>query len=345
MDAYLRLLRPLLFRLDAETVHNVAIWAIARGLVKGKLMRDPRLATTAFGCSFANPLGLAAGVDKSGKCVQRWSGMGFGFAEVGTFTALAQPGNPRPRLFRYPDEKAILNRMGFNNLGSEAAAATISSQPRDYPLGINLGKSKVTELADAPADYAKSYGRLASLADYVVVNVSSPNTPGLRDLQAADQLREILAAILAVGVPKPLFVKLSPDLAVDDLHQIVELGSELGISGYIATNTTIDYARVREKITGPGGLSGLPVRSLSNDVLDELGQICPAGTVLIGVGGVFDGQDLWDKFSRGAALAQTYTGWVYGGPMMPYRALLGLLALMNERGIEKLSDIPRFKKA
>lgn len=345
MDAYLRLLRPLLFRLDPETVHNVAIWAIARGLIKGKLLRDPRLATSAFGCSFVNPLGLAAGVDKTGACVQRWSGMGFGFAEIGTFTALSQPGNPRPRLFRLPDEKAILNRMGFNNPGSEAAAVAIRSQQRDYPLGINLGKSKVTELADAPADYAQSYGRLAPLADYVVVNVSSPNTPGLRDLQAADQLREILVAILSVGAPKPLFVKLAPDLALDDLHRIAELGSDLGVTGYIATNTTIDYARVREKIEGPGGLSGLPVRALSNGVLAELSRVCPAETVLIGVGGVFDGQDLWDKFSRGAALVQTYTGWVYGGPLMPYRALLGLLALMNDRGVKKLSDIPRVKNA
>ena len=237
MDAYLRLLRPLLFRLDPETVHNVAIWAIARGLIKGKLRRDPRLATSAFGCSFVNPLGLAAGVDKTGACVQRWSGMGFGFAEIGTFTALSQPGNPRPRLFRLPDEKAILNRMGFNNPGSEAAAVAIRSQQRDYPLGINLGKSKVTELADAPADYAQSYGRLAPLADYVVVNVSSPNTPGLRTLQQADSLRALLSTLMEVTEnKKPLLLKVAPDLADEDLVTAAFVVREVGRASIVCAD-------------------------------------------------------------------------------------------------------------
>lgn len=326
---YEKILRPLLFRLDPETVHHLALRAITMGLVRGRLLKDERLRFSCCGIDFPNPLGLAAGVDKDGDALTRWAGMGFGSAEIGTITALPQPGNPRPRLFRYPDQGAVINRMGFNNHGCRDAALALSRSRSTIPLGVNIGKSKVTPLEDAPSDYLTSYRHLARYADYVVVNVSSPNTPGLRSLQSVDSLRAILEPLVAEGLAKPLFVKIAPDLHLDDVSEIAALASAMGLAGLIATNTTLDHSSVPPGRDQAGGLSGRPLKARSDEVLRHLRQVADPELVLVGVGGVFDGQSLHDKLSLGATWAQVYTGWVYGGPLMPYRALTEFLGLIE----------------
>lgn len=341
--AYDRLLRPLLFRLDAETAHNLAMAAIARGLVRGKLVQDPRLEVEAMGLKFGNPLGLAAGVDKNAENVRHWPGLGFGFAEIGTVTAHPQPGNPKPRLFRVPQDQAIINRMGFNNAGSEAVAQHLARHGQSsIPLGINLGKSKRTPNEEAAQDYATSFQALAPYADYITVNVSSPNTPGLRDLQNVAALRQILEPLIAMNTRQlPILVKLAPDLHDQDLEAALDLALELGLAGIIATNTTIDGNVLSSPPQQQGGISGRPLRAKSNHALRFLAERNRGRLTLIGVGGIFDGEDLYEKLSLGASVAQVYTGWVYGGPQMPARTLLGLLDAMKNRGIDRVSQIPR----
>lgn len=330
--SYEKILRPLLFRIDPEAAHNCALWAIARGLVRGKLLVDSRLEVNVAGMSMPNPLGLAAGVDKSGQAITRWRGMGFGSAEIGTITALPQPGNPRPRMFRFPDQHAVINRLGFNNSGCRDAALALSKTggKAGIPIGVNIGKSKVVPVDRAIEDYVLSFRTLAKHADYVTINVSSPNTPGLRDLQSVSSLRPILAALVEVNVSKkPLFVKLAPDLHESDIASVAELCLELGVTGIIATNTTIDHAAIPKKIDQSGGLSGQPVFEKSNFVLSILQPFTDSGLVLVGVGGIFNGKDLLKKLSLGTSWAQVYTGWVYGGPLMPYRTLTEYLTLRD----------------
>ena len=337
---YERLLRPLLFRLDPETAHNLAIGAIAKGLVRGKLLNDPRLRVRLPWFEAPNPLGLAAGVDKNALAASRWAQMGFGFAEIGTVTAHAQPGNPRPRLFRFPNHKAVVNRMGFNNEGADAAARRLKGVRAGIPLGVNLGKSKVTPNEEAASDYLKSFRLLAPLGDYVVVNVSSPNTPGLRDLQSVEALRDILTPLMAENeAAKPIFVKLAPDLHPLDMERVAGLAVEMGLAGIIATNTTLSRDGVPEAAEVAGGLSGAPLKARSDEALALLRRVSPLSLRLIGVGGVFTGDDLWDKLSRGACLAQTYTGWVYRGPQMPYLALTELLVRMEKEGVRSVEEI------
>ncbi len=339
---YERLLRPLLFRLDPEAAHNMAIWAITRGLIRGRLLKDPRLESTHFGLKFSNPLGLAAGIDKNAVAVNQWAGMGFGFAEIGTVTAQAQPGNPKPRLFRYPDHQAVVNRMGFNNEGSEAVAKRLVNANSKIPLGVNLGKSKVTPNEQAAEDYRTSMFRLAKFADYVVVNVSSPNTPGLRDLQSTDALKPVLQAVMEENPDrKPVLVKVAPDLHFDDLSAIALLCKEVGAAGIIATNTTLDKSSVPEAKDQAGGLSGRPVWQKSNAALKHLASLQMADLKLVGVGGIFSGANIYEKLTLGADLTQVYTGWVYGGPAMPAQALLELLDILKQRGIADVSAIPR----
>jgi len=339
---YERLLRPLLFRLDPEAAHNMAIWAITRGLIRGRLLKDPRLESTHFGLKFPNPLGLAAGIDKNAVAVNRWAGMGFGFAEIGTVTAHPQPGNPKPRLFRYPEHQAVINRMGFNNEGSESVAKRLAAVSSGIPLGVNLGKSKVTSNDAASEDYRSSMSRLAKFADYVVVNVSSPNTPGLRDLQSTDALRPVLQAVMGENPErKPVLVKVAPDLHLDDLTNIALLCREVGAAGIIATNTTLDKASIPGAEDQIGGLSGRPVWQKSNAALKHLASLQMKDLKRIGVGGIFSGADIYEKLTLGADLTQVYTGWIYGGPAMPAQALLELLAILKQRGIADVSAIPR----
>jgi len=333
---YEKLLRPLFFRLDPEMAHNAAMGAIAKGLVQAPAFRDARLEQTLFGQEFPNPIGLAAGFDKNAKAIPYWRGLGFGFAEVGTVTYHPQSGNPKPRLFRIPEEKALVNRMGFNNDGailiSERIEKTIDLA--GIPIGINLGKSKITPLEDAPADYAESY-RLLSKADaaYFVINVSSPNTPGLRSLQEKPALEAIIKAIRSAGPAKPLFIKVAPDLEESALGEVLEVAAENNLTGIIATNTTIKHRHMR------GGLSGLPLRERSNEVLRFFAQRAPKDMTLIGVGGIFDSEDVWTRIRSGAHLVQIYTGWIYGGPGLIPKILEEILDRMDREGITSISQL------
>jgi len=325
MNPYTRLIRPLFFQLDAETAHHLAIKQLAAfghfpALLRPLFGHAPEKPTTLWGLTFRNPVGLAAGLDKNAVALPAWEALGFGFAEVGTITAKAQPGNPPPRLFRYPGKGALINRMGFNNDGAEAVATRLerlkeSGRWPHIPVGINLGKSKVTELADAPADYLASFRRLHAFGDYFVVNVSSPNTPGLRKLQEGDSLRAILRTLRA-GEPnrKPLLVKIAPDLEPPQLEELAGIAQSEGVDGLIATNTTLDHSAIEPDRDETGGLSGAPLRCKSTAMLARLRQLWDRP--IIASGGVMDAEAGLEKFATGAELAQIYTGFIYRGPAL-----------------------------
>ncbi|WJL95403.1 quinone-dependent dihydroorotate dehydrogenase [Microbacterium sp. ET2] len=327
---YPLLFRTVLTRMDPETAHHVAV-VVIRALgapplsaLAARLTRPaPMLETSALGLTFPTPFGVAAGFDKDVRAARGLAALGFGHVEVGTITAHPQPGNPRPRLFRLIPDRAVINRMGFNNAGAEAAAARLAAlrRRRRRPLiGVNIGKSRVVEVADATPDYVRSTRLLAPLADYLVVNVSSPNTPGLRDLQAVASLGPLLEAVKDAAGATPLLVKIAPDLADEDIVEVARLAVDGGLSGIIATNTTID----REGLTtdpqtvaaaGAGGLSGSPLRHRSLEVLRLLRRIVPASFAVISVGGVETGEDVRERLEAGATLVQGYTGFLYRGPL------------------------------
>lgn len=339
MGVYSSFLRPLLFRFDPEFVHNVAITMLSTGIVGSWKYDHPMLEQEYFGVKFKNPLGLAAGFDKNGVALGHWHHVGFGFVEIGTITYHGQPGNPKPRLFRLPSDLGIINRMGFNNEGAEKVAKRITGVLSPIPVGVNLGKSKITELADAPRDYQKSFRLLREHGRYFVINVSSPNTPGLRTLQEKGPLLEIIGAMREVDSNKPILVKVAPDLEFSALDDVIEVAHETGLAGLIATNTTIMREGLVNDIGESGGLSGMPLRKRSNEMLSYLHGACDPGLVLIGVGGIFNGRDLFEKISLGAHLAQTYTGWVYGGLDMVPRTLKQFVGLMRQRGIRSLAEL------
>ncbi|MCP2337677.1 quinone-dependent dihydroorotate dehydrogenase [Actinomadura rupiterrae] len=340
------MLYSLLFRhvvarfLDAEDVHHLTMRALrtiqmtpgAAPLVRRVLApRDPALRVAALGLEFPGPLGLAAGFDKDAIAYEALGAFGFGHVEIGTLTGQAQPGNPRPRLFRLLPDRAIINRMGFNNRGSEDAARRLRARRRGPDatiVGVNIGKTKAVPEAEAAADYVASAERLAPLADYLVVNVSSPNTPGLRNLQAVEVLRPLLAAVreaadrAAPDRHVPLLVKIAPDLADEDVDAVADLALELGLDGIIATNTTIS----REGLASPatltketGGLSGAPVKARSLEVLRRLRARTGDRLVLISVGGIETADDVWERIRAGATLVQGFTGMIYGGPLWAWR--------------------------
>ena len=364
-DPYRQLIRPLLFSglaLDPEWLHDSVMQILARlgqpprGPLQGWLEQqfclvDDRLHQSCWGLTFANPLGLAAGFDKDGAAARAWPLFGFGFAELGTITRLPQPGNPSPRLFRLVADRAILNRMGFNNQGATALAERLAplwaDQRPPIPIGINLGKSKLTPLAEAAADYQSSFKQLQPYGDYFVVNVSSPNTPGLRSLQAADQLGEIIAALQGENLShKPLLVKISPDLDWPAIDAILELALARGLAGIIATNTTLD----RQGLTTPplttgtppsaeaGGPSGAPRARRATEVIRYIYGHTQGQLPIIGVGGVFTAEDAWQKITAGATLVQTYTGWVYEGPWMGRRLLQGLLPQLDHHQLGSIGE-------
>ncbi|MFT4109479.1 quinone-dependent dihydroorotate dehydrogenase [Propionicimonas sp.] len=356
LDAgYTRLLRPVLFRAcggDPEAIHELMIRVLAgfgsagpaaalTGLVAGSRGRR----TTVAGIDFGSRVGLAAGLDKDATAVLAWRGLGFGFAELGTVTARAQPGNPRPRMFRLRDSKAVINRMGFNNPGAEAVAATLAARNvfrgngvAGIPIGISIGKTKLVELADAVSDYLSSYRLLAPHADYVAVNVSSPNTPGLRSLQDGGALADLLGALVSEAAtmaaeshpsvpergpgrcgPMPIFVKVAPDLTWAQLDEVLATCADHGAAGLIATNTTLardglaasDQTRAAEA----GGLSGAPLTRRAREVV---GYVCEHTDLpVMGVGGVITAADAMALFDAGASLVQLYTGFIYGGPGLP----------------------------
>jgi dihydroorotate dehydrogenase len=330
-------LRPVLFALPAETAHRMTLAALqllsvpaAADLLRQLFgPRDPGLAVRAMGLEFASPVCLAAGFDKDARAYPALGALGFGAVEVGTITARSQPGNPKPRLFRLPADRALINRMGFNNHGAEAAAAALRRRRRTV-VGVNIGKSKDAPEAEAIADYTASARRLADVADYMVVNVSSPNTPGLRDLQAAERLRPLLTAVreaLDQASPQrrvPLLVKIAPDLPDADIDTIVTLALDLRLDGIIAVNTTITrdgLVTPPEQIEaiGSGGLSGPPLRSRALDVLRRLHARAGDDLTLISAGGIETADDAWQRLRAGAHLVQAYTGVIYGGPLWAWR--------------------------
>ena len=322
MNIYSDILRPCLFRLNAETAHNFAIAGLRSTppfVLKTVFGPAPALPVRLFGIDFPNPVGLAAGMDKNAEALQAWEGLGFGYVEAGTVTALAQPGNEKPRCFRYPPQHALINRMGFNNDGADAVAERLeltkaSGRWPKIPVGMNIGKSKITPLDDAASDYAKSFRRLLPFGDYFVINVSSPNTPGLRQLQDRESLASIIRTLKAINADKPLLVKIAPDLTDDAVREMAALAEQEMLAGLIATNTTLDHSSVPPGADQTGGLSGAPLRSRSTEVL----RLLRANTTLpiIASGGVMSGDAAQEKLEAGASLIQIYTGFIYRGPQL-----------------------------
>jgi dihydroorotate dehydrogenase len=326
-NGYELFVRPLLFCLDAETAHHVTMRLLGRAsqfdvaLSALKLFQPRPKPITLFGLKFPNPIGLAAGLDKNGVAVPAWAAFGFGFIEIGTVTANAQPGNPKPRIFRLPEQQALINRLGFNNDGADAiaqrlAALRVSGRWPAVPVGINIGKSRTTPLEQATDDYLYSFRRLRDFADYITLNISSPNTPGLRELQEPEKLSELLYVIgkEAGTAPKPLVVKISPDLSDTELKAILAVCEENGVSGIIATNTTLDHSSVAPQLDQAGGLSGTPLRDKSTALVREINA---RSTIpVIASGGIFDAESAMEKFHAGAVLIQLYTGLVYRGPQL-----------------------------
>ena len=331
---------PLLRRLDAETAHGLALRALSAGLAgRAGGTADPILATKALGLRFANPLGLAAGFDKDAVAVLPLMRLGFGFVEAGTVTPRPQPGNPRPRLFRLAEDAAVINRMGFNNGGVEAYLARLRALPRPLPavFGANIGVNK--EGADPARDYPALYRALVGLADYVTVNISSPNTPGLRDLQGEERLAQILAGIAAIEGP-PVLVKIAPDLAENALGPVIETCVAQGAAGLIVSNTTIARPEsLRSAHRGEaGGLSGAPLRDRATEVLRQCHRIAKGRLTLVGVGGIASGADALAKIRAGASLVQLYTAFAYAGPALVPEILRDLAALLRREGFTSVAE-------
>lgn len=351
-----KFIRPLLFRQDSEIAHNQAVKSLARvsrsrlalGVVKS-LYGAPELPTEVFGLKFPNPVGLAAGMDKHAAAVPGWAAMGFGHVELGGVTWHAQPGNPPPRMFRAIPAEAVINRMGFNNSGAVAVAEKLVAWKNSglwpaHPVGINLGKSKITPLETAAADYLNSFRALRDLADFFVVNVSSPNTPNLRQLQDKAALDEIFAALQSQNSTcKPILVKVAPDLTFEALDEILELVTPRNIAGIVATNTTIarpttSDAALQKIYAETGGLSGKPLRARSTEVVRHLYKQTNGKVPIIGVGGIFSADDAWEKITAGASLVQCYTGLVYEGPGLAKNIVAGLQAKLAQAGCKHLRE-------
>jgi dihydroorotate dehydrogenase len=334
-----KLIRPILFSIPPEAAHRFAMHTlrlshpILPAFKSWLVHEEPRLARTVLGLRFKNPLGLAAGFDKYAECVDAWQHLGFGFIELGTITRHAQPGNPKPRVFRYPGQRALINRFGFNNHGADATAERLQAL-RDagrwpsIPVGINLGKSKVTPVEAATEDYVYSAERLRGFADYVAINVSSPNTPGLRSLQGSAAIRRLVRSVrkaCTIGKRKlPLLVKFSPDMVPKELLASVDAALAAGADGIILTNTTLSRAGLPGAEHPEGGLSGLPVRALADATLAAVARHTRGRVPLVGVGGVFNAADARRKLELGASLVQGYTGFIYQGPSYAQQILRGL---------------------
>lgn len=341
----------LLFRMPAERIHHHMMGVLQRlsatplacqALRQGLVVKEPKLGQTIAGIDFPRPLGLAAGFDKNARALNVWGALGFGFAEVGTVTCHAQPGNPAPRLFRLPEDRAILNRMGFNNEGALVAAQRLRERMCPEPIGVNLGKWKRTDPAMAAHDYRESARAVNAYADYVVINVSSPNTPGLRDLQAVDALRPIISAVQEVCV-RPLFVKIAPDLSNDEALAVADLAMDMGVHGLIATNTTMSREGLSTdaryvRALGLGGISGRPVAQRSLELLQLIAQHSQGKLVLMSVGGIETPEQAWERITSGAHLLQGYTPLIYGGPEWIRRIHQGIARQLNAHGVANLGD-------
>ncbi|MBI2997260.1 MAG: quinone-dependent dihydroorotate dehydrogenase [Deltaproteobacteria bacterium] len=355
---YRTLLRPLLFLRDPEKAHNQTLSLISSlSFLEAPLawlfaVKDARLEVRLGPLTFPNPVGLAAGFDKNAQAVKAWPGFGFGFIEIGAVTAHPQPGNPTPRLFRLPKDEALINRLGFNNEGAEAIAAKLEAlSPNDrkrIPLGINIGRSKVVETRDAPADFLFTFERLFPYGNFFTLNVSSPNTPQLRDLQEKRLLQDLLETIQGKNrelakrfkvSEKPIFVKIAPDMDFSQVDDIIAVAQSEKIAGIIATNAT---AFLREKLVTPthepGGLSGKPIKALATSFIRHIYKTTRGGLPIIGVGGIFTAQDAYEKIKAGASAVQILTGFVYEGPGAVKRINMGLLRLMERDGLKNISE-------
>jgi dihydroorotate dehydrogenase len=326
-NLYERLVRSVLFSLDAEVAHQFTIASLRRAshfdpaLRALKRFTPPSKPRALFGLTFPNPVGLAAGLDKNGVALPAWAALGFGFVEIGTVTAMAQPGNPKPRVFRLPEQKALINRLGFNNDGADAIGERLrglrqSGRWPPVPVGINIGKSRTTPLERATDDYLYSFRVLRDFADYITLNVSSPNTPGLRELQEPAALSRLLHAIGSETGPvaKPIVVKISPDLSPVDLEMVLAACEENGVAGIIATNTTLDHSSIPPELDEEGGLSGAPLRGKSTALVRNI--TANSKIPVIASGGICDAESAREKFDAGAQLVQLYTGFVYRGPQL-----------------------------
>ena len=334
-DTYERFVRPILFSLPPETAHHLALRCLRAASHLPFALRalhsfqPPARPKTLFGINFPNPIGLAAGFDKNGVALPAWAALGFGFIEIGTVTAKAQAGNPRPRIFRYPQQEALINRLGFNNDGAEVVAARLRSLRRSgrwprIPVGINIGKSKITPIEEAADDYLLSFRLLREFADYVVLNVSSPNTPDLRTLQGHGALDRLVRAVQKENQAsrKPILVKIAPDLLLSDLEQILATCEENGIAGIIATNTTLDHAAIPTALDQAGGLSGRPLRAKSAEFVRAI--TARSRLPVIASGGISGVASAKEKLEAGAQLLQVYTGYVYRGPGLLREIVQGL---------------------
>jgi len=340
-----------MFGLDAERAHEAGMAALRTGIgaklgLGGPL--PPHVAESfgpieRFGLTFKNPVGLAAGFDKNGVAVEQLADLGFGSVEVGTVTYAAQPGNPKPRMFRLPAQQAIVNRLGFNNDGAHALVERLRAiRQRKCVIGVNIGRNKDVSNDNAVDNYLQTFDLVSPLADYITVNVSSPNTPDLRDLQRSENLRMLLRALQGRNAGRvPMLLKIAPDLDDGEIVSIVDVCTELDIAGVIATNTTIKREGVppadAERI-GAGGLSGRPLERRSTEVISAVYRHSNGKLPIIGVGGIFDAEDAYRKIAAGASLVQAYTGFVYGGPAFARDVNIGLAKLLTDRGFHSLDE-------
>jgi dihydroorotate dehydrogenase len=353
---YRTVMRPWLFQSDPEAAHERALelaawmarWRIARETAETLyVIDDRRLRQTVFGIGFPNPVGLGAGYDKNAVGLEFWPALGFGFVEIGSVTARAQPGNELPRLFRQIKQRALINRMGFNNEGAEAIAARVPPAPHRIPIGVNIGKNREVELAAAAENHLDAIARFRGRADFFVINISSPNTPGLRKLQEKEMLEDLLTTIVGrvpargaeptpaegSGPTTPILLKIAPDLTFEQIDDIVELAEKHGISGIVATNTTVDHP-----MPSQGGMSGAPLRARSTKCVRHIWRQTRGTIPIIGVGGIFTAQDAYEKIRAGASLVEVWTGLVYEGPALVRNINHGLLRLLERDGLGSITD-------
>jgi dihydroorotate dehydrogenase len=353
---YRLLFRWVLERIDPERAHTLASRglrivtaspAMRRALRRLLATRDERLSVRALGLDLSSPLGLAAGFDKDASWFESLATLGFGFVEVGTVTAEAQPGNERPRIFRAPEDRAVINSMGFPNCGAEVVSARLARHAARTIVGVNVGKTRRTPIADVEADYQASVRELAPVADYLVINVSSPNTPGLRDMQAIDRLASLISSTRStlheLGLRVPLLVKIAPDLGDAEIEAIADLAVEAALDGIVAVNSTTDahgLSRSLEQlgVSGPCGISGAPLKERAVEVLERLHARVGDRVVLVSVGGIETPADAWQRIRAGATLLQAHTGFVYGGPLWPHRMNRELARLVSEAGLDSIQD-------
>ncbi|MEO8647719.1 MAG: quinone-dependent dihydroorotate dehydrogenase [Acidobacteriota bacterium] len=350
--SYGKFLRPILFRLPAEAAHELGVDAlkialgtrVARRMAALRFAAETVGAVSLFGLQFHNPLGLAAGFDKNAAAVDQLAALGFGFIEVGTVTDQPQKGNPKPRLFRLPADRALINRLGFNNAGADAVAEKLGKIDRECIVGVNIGRNRTVPNEEAVENYLAAFEKVHPLADYIAVNVSSPNTPDLRDLQKSESLDALIDALqrrnLELG-KKPLLLKISPDLAENELNDVVDICLERSVDGLIAANTTLRREGLlsgNHLVELDGGLSGRPLQQPSNTTIARIFVHSKGKLPVIGVGGIFSAQDAFDKIAAGASLLQAYTGFIYGGPSFAGSINRGLKVVLKQNGFASLSD-------